>query len=153
VLAPALQAMHTDKSCVSLFVPDHKTKLEFITFDCTATRRNSPSMRRPTSARDCALETRTPPLTEVSWHRNIGRKRHQRLRGLEGCLLPVATANALGMALVALLTTSSSAPAASAGLASNWHSRLLSASSRAAEAVEGLVEGRSRAFRRANAPT
>ena len=49
VLAPALQAMHTDKSCVSLFVPDHKTKLEFITFDCTATRRNSPSMRRPTS--------------------------------------------------------------------------------------------------------
>jgi hypothetical protein len=57
-------------------------------------------MRRPTSARDCALETRTPPLTEVSWHRNIGRKRHQRLRGLEGCLLPVATANALGMALV-----------------------------------------------------
>ena len=152
VLAPALQAMHTDK-LASHSSYDHKTKLEFITFDCTATRRNSPSMRRPTSARDCALETRTPPLTEVSWHRNIGRKRHQRLRGLEGCLLPVATANALGMALVELLTTSSSAPAASAGLASNWHSRLLSASSRAAEAVEGLVEGRSRAFRRANAPT
>lgn len=152
VLAPALQAMHTVK-LASHSSYDHKTKLEFITFDCTATRRNSPSMRRPTSARDCALETRTPPLTEVSWHRNIGRKRHQRLRGLEGCLLPVATANALGMALVELLTTSSSAPAASAGLASNWHSRLLSASSRAAEAVEGLVEGRSRAFRRANAPT
>ena len=38
VLAPALQAMHTDKSCVSLFVPDHKTKLEFIKFDCTAER-------------------------------------------------------------------------------------------------------------------
>ena len=152
VLAPALQAMHTVK-LASHSSYDHKTKLEFITFDCTATRRNSPSMRRPTSARDCALETRTPPLTEVSWHRNIGRKRHQRLRGLEGCLLPVATANALGMALVALLTTSSSAPAASAGLASNWHSRLLSASSRAAAAAEGLVEGRSRAFRRANAPT
>ena len=33
-------------------------------------------------------------------------KRHQRLQGLEGCLLPVATANALGMALDALLTTS-----------------------------------------------
>ena len=117
VLAPALQAMHTDKSCVSLFVPDHKTKLEFITFDCTATRRNSASNAPPRKRPTVRLKRAGRLSTEVSWHRNIGRKRHQRLRGLEGCLLPVATANALGMALVALLTTSSSGPAACEQLA------------------------------------
>ena len=79
--------------------------------------------------------------TEVSWHRNFGRKRHQRLRGLEGCLLPVATANALGMALVALLTTSSSGPAACEQLARKALERVVEGGGGVAAAVEGLVKG------------
>ena len=80
-------------------------------------------------------------------------KRHQRLQGLEGCLLPVATANALGMALVALLTTSSSGPAACEQLARKALERVVEGGGGGGGPRHSLVKGRSRAFRRANAPT